>query len=50
MSATNKKIRRVVVGNNKDGLSQVIFDSDMPNVHRRPSSPGTFLMKFGLLI
>ncbi|MFL2668554.1 MAG: hypothetical protein ACJ0HT_03145 [Alphaproteobacteria bacterium] len=42
MPTTNKKIRRVVVGNNKDGLSQVIFDSDMPNVHRRPSSPGTF--------
>ena len=42
MPKKNRKIRRVVVGNNKDGLSQVIFDSDMPNVHRRPNSPGTF--------
>ena len=37
-----RKIRRVVVGNDDNGASQVLYDSDMPNVHRRPNSPGTY--------
>jgi hypothetical protein len=42
VNGVKKNIRRVVVGNNECGLSGVIFDSDMPNVHLRPNSPGTF--------
>lgn len=40
--SNDHKIRRVVVGNDDKGRSQVLFDSDMPNVHQRPNSPGTY--------
>ena len=40
--SNDHKIRRVVVGNDEKGRSQVLFDSDMPNVHQRPNSPGTY--------
>lgn len=42
MSVVQKKIRRVVVGNDRDGCSRVFYDSATPNVHPRPNSPGTF--------
>jgi hypothetical protein len=35
-------VRRVVTGVNERGLSCVLFDSEAPNVHPRPSSPGVF--------
>lgn len=40
-----KPVRRVVTGNNADGRSCVLYDSDVPNMHPRPNSPGTFFFE-----
>lgn len=40
-----KPVRRVVTGNDSQGRSCVLHDSDAPNVHPRPNSPGTFFFE-----
>jgi len=38
-------VRRVVTGNDSQGRSCVLYDSDVPNVHPRPNSPGTYFFE-----
>lgn len=37
-----RPVRRIVAGTDDQGRSCVIHDSDAPNVHPRPNSPGTY--------
>ena len=45
MTRTYRPVRRVVTGNDSRGRSHVVYDSDAPNVHPRPRSPGTFFFE-----
>lgn len=45
MSRQYRPVRRVVTGNDSEGRSRVLYDSDTPNVHPRPRSPGTFFFE-----
>ena len=45
MTAACRPVRRIVTGNDARGRSHVLFDSDAPNVHPRPRSPGTFFFE-----
>lgn len=45
MNREYRPVRRVVTGNDSEGRSRVLYDSDAPNVHPRPRSPGTFFFE-----
>lgn len=45
MTRQYRPVRRVVTGNDALGRSHVLHDSDAPNVHARPRSPGTFFFE-----
>ena len=45
MTGKYRPVRRVVTGNDERGRSRVLFDSDAPNVHPRPHSPGTYFFE-----
>ena len=45
MTRKYRPVRRVVTGNDREGRSRVLHDSDAPNVHPRPRSPGTFFFE-----
>jgi mannose-6-phosphate isomerase-like protein (cupin superfamily) len=41
MTKSLKPIRRIVTGNDKEGKSYVIYDSDAPNANPQPNKPGS---------
>ena len=46
MTKNTNRQRRVVTGNDANGKSCVIFDSDAPNVYQRPGAASTIFTEF----